>query len=262
MRSRSVPGVPNRCQRCYVLLTHCLCPSISPVQTETKFTVIRHRRERHKTTNTARIAALAMPALELLEYGARDTGFDDSPFAAEGTWVLFPGSGRVAKPGEVKRLVVLDGTWSEARRMVKRLPVVGRLPRFSVEPAEVEIPRLRRPPFPGGMSTFEAIAEAVRRLEGPERAEPLFRLHAQMVEQVLVARGMKAKWGQAAFRRVVRRRSKSSLSPFVSRFGLRSGRRRRRGPSPRAGGPRRVLRPAPRSRGRRARPPGALRSRR
>lgn len=192
MRSKTTPGMPNRCHRCWLLLEVCLCELVAPVPTGVRFTVIRHVREKSKTTNTARIAAMALPSCELLDYGGRGNVFDEAPLLSEGTWLLFPSdSNRTPSPAEVRNVIVLDGTWAQARGMLKRLPGICALPRLGVTPVRVEAERLRRPPFPGGMSTLEAMAEAVALIEGADRAAPLRKLHADMVDRVLIGRGTK-----------------------------------------------------------------------
>jgi DTW domain-containing protein YfiP len=184
--------MPNRCHRCWLLLEVCLCELVVPVPTDVRFTIIRHVRERTKTTNTARIAAMALPSCELIDYGGRGNVFDETPHLGEGSWLLFPSdSNRAPPPGEVRNVIVLDGTWAQARGMLKRLPRICALPRLGVRPLDVDAERLRRPPFPGGMSTLEAMAEAVALLEGSERAAALRKLHADMVDRVLIGRGTK-----------------------------------------------------------------------
>jgi DTW domain-containing protein YfiP len=64
---------------------------------------------------------------------------------------------------------VLDATWSQARRMFQRIPELRALPRVSLpgRPAE----RLREPTVKEGMSTIEALAEALDLLgDGPAAA--------------------------------------------------------------------------------------------
>jgi DTW domain-containing protein YfiP len=191
MRSRTAPGLANRCHRCYLLLEVCLCDSVVEVPSRARFTVIRHAKEAHKTTNSARIAALALPGCEILEYGRRDTVFDEEPLIEEGAFLLFPGAETRPAPESVRRVIVIDGTWPQARNILRRLERVRALPRLSLTPALTQVERLRRPPFPGGMSTLEAIAEAVAHVDGEERAQPLRALHSRMVERVLLGRGVR-----------------------------------------------------------------------
>ncbi len=162
------------------------------VATRTRLLVVRHGREAEKSTNTARIAALALPSLRIVDYRPYADGDTSEMERALGELaapaLLFPG-GTSALEAPPSDLVVLDGTWRQARKMLKALPALAALPRLSLPPLEREGPRLRHSPHADNLSTLQAIAAALGRLEGPEKAEPLFRLHDLVVERVFIGRG-------------------------------------------------------------------------
>ncbi|HLL04823.1 MAG TPA: tRNA-uridine aminocarboxypropyltransferase [Myxococcaceae bacterium] len=190
MRSRTPADLAGRCHRCYLPTRLCLCEQVPRLNTRTEFILIRHHKEKAKSTNTARIAALALVHCQLLPYGAPDDPFDGSRLALPDTWLLFPGT-RPAPAGAPppKRLVVVDGNWSQARRMVHRVPALRALPTLALPPPGPDTRRLRRPPHPEGMSTLEAIAGALALLEGEEAARPLYALNERMIDAVLESRG-------------------------------------------------------------------------
>jgi len=153
--------------------------------------VVRHVRESEKSTSTARVAALALPNLSFVE-------FNDDPARADAELapklkravLLFPTEGEAAPLEGIEQLVVLDGTWRQTRRMLKKLPSLAALPRLAL-PEKPEAPlRLRESPTPEGRSTLEALADALELLEGAATAAPLHQLHALMVERVFKARGV------------------------------------------------------------------------
>jgi tRNA-uridine aminocarboxypropyltransferase len=158
----------------------CLCASLPRVRTRTRFVILRHVAERAKASNTARLAGLALENVEIREHGAGEAA------AAEldaGSWLLYP-EGPPWEParGVPSQLVVLDGTWAQARRMRQRLPALRGLPILSLPPGHGrDRLRLRRPPRPGAMSTLEAIARAVALLEGEALARPLEELFDRAV---------------------------------------------------------------------------------
>lgn len=192
MRSHTLDTLPGRCKRCWIREEYCLCPYLPEVRPRTGLVLVRHQREAWKSTGTARIAHLALPQMVGVEYG------DDQEPASralaphlEGAALLFPASddAPVASP-PLRRLIVLDGTWRQARRMARRLPGLLALPRLALPPKEEAVLRLRSSPRSEDRSTLEAIADALQLLEGEEVAEPLHRLHALMVERVFRARGV------------------------------------------------------------------------
>ena len=192
MRSHTLESLPGRCKRCWIREEYCLCPYLPEVHSKTELVLVRHTREAWKSTGTARIAALALPELKLVDYGE-----DWEPAAKElaplldGAALLFPfDSESTAAVPPVKRLIALDGTWRQARRMVKRLPGLLALPRLALPPKEEVVLRLRSSPRLEDRSTLEALADALQVLEGDDVAEPLHRAHALMVERVFRARGV------------------------------------------------------------------------
>lgn len=191
MRSRSAPGLPGRCPRCWIREPYCICAELPTVVTGFEISILRHVKESFKTTNTARIAALALPSARIVDLGGRaPPPPGPSEPLGEGTFLLFPSRAPTAvDPGRVRRLVVLDGTWSQARSMFRRLPGLGALPTLSVAQTHHPALRLRTMPSAGALSTLEAIAAAVGLLEGAQKAELLYRLHDRFVERVLKARG-------------------------------------------------------------------------
>lgn len=192
MRSRTLSTLPGRCQRCWIREEYCLCDALTPIRHETEVVVVRHEREAHKSTGTARIASLALTKARVVDFGD-DATLADSALAGltEGACVLFPSEDAVLTAPPMKRLIVLDGTWRQTRKMVKKLPSLHAVPKWKLA-AKVASPlRLRSSPEEAfARSTLEAIADALGELEGDAVAEKLRALHALMVERVFRARGV------------------------------------------------------------------------
>jgi DTW domain-containing protein YfiP len=183
-----VPLAAHRCPLCRFPAPGCLCPAVPRVRTRIEVLFVRHASERDRLTNTGHWAALALEGSTVLEQGAPGAPLDASALAAPGTWALFP-SPHGPAPGAAppRRLVVPDGTWAQARRMMQRVPELRALPRLPLPPAPPAL-RLRRP-VPGGMSTLEALAAALRMLGEPEPAARLDALLAAGVELATRLRG-------------------------------------------------------------------------
>jgi DTW domain-containing protein YfiP len=155
------------------------------VETRTRILLLQHMEESRKKSNTGGLAALALTNSRLLTYGAKAESLDTAPLSEPGTWLLFP-DGPTPPPDAPppRQLVVLDGSWSQARRMTQRLPVLRTLPRLVLPPLAPGTLRLREPSHPSGMSTLDAIARAVAVLEGPEAAAALQVLAALRVQRI------------------------------------------------------------------------------
>ncbi len=183
-RSR-IPDLAQRCPACFFRPEECLCPAcLPPAQTRTRFLLLRHVSERLRPTNTARWAALALSEARLVDYGARGALLDEAPLALPGTCVLWPGAAApLAAPP--RQVVVVDASWSQARRMLQRIPALRELPRLSLPAPPEGSLRLREPPVADGMSTLEAVARTLELLGEPAAAAKLDRIHALSVERGL-----------------------------------------------------------------------------
>jgi len=177
---------------------------VPTVATRTEVLVVRHEREGWKSTGTARIAQLAMPNLRIVEYGEdAEPAKSALPSEVANAHLLFPGEGAVTlspsplasrdplPEGEgIRRLIVLDGTWRQTRKMFSKLPALHDVPKVQLPPGAAKVLRLRESTFEEGRSTLEAIAEAIELLEGKDVAAPLYALHSDYVERVFRARGV------------------------------------------------------------------------
>src|SRR3954467_15781661 len=118
----------ERCARCLLPLRVCLCAAIPTVVTATRVVIVRHHLERHRSSNSGRLAHLALPNSEIVDHGGAGGGGVRPPL--EGGGRLFPEGAPMLAPPEPppRQLVVLDATWSQARRMFRKLAALRGLP--------------------------------------------------------------------------------------------------------------------------------------
>src|SRR3954470_6572040 len=135
--------------------------------------IVRHHLERFRSSNSGRLAHLALPNSEIVEHGGLGGVAVLPPLG--GAWLMFPeGAPVTAAPVPPPRqLIVLDATWSQARRMYRKLAALRGLPILRLPDAPMPAARLRESPAPGRVSTLEAIARALRLVEGDAAAEAL-----------------------------------------------------------------------------------------
>src|SRR5690606_12868333 len=82
-----------------------------------------------------------------------------------------------------RQLIVLDATWSQARRMYRKLQWLRGMPILRLPEEPMPRARLRESPGPGRVSTIEAIARALRLVEGEAPAAALEQLFAVAVQR-------------------------------------------------------------------------------
>lgn len=174
----------TRCPRCLLQERVCLCADVPTVATRTRVVIVRHHLEQFRSSNSGRLAHLALPNSVIVDHGGGHRGPAVLP-PLDGAWLLFPeGEPTTACPQPPPRqLVVLDATWSQARRMYRKIDALRGLPILRLPEIPVSAVRLRESPGPGRVSTIEAIAAALRLLEGDAIAEPLERLFSVAVER-------------------------------------------------------------------------------
>ena len=210
----SKPGRPQ-CRACARPARVCVCealPAGGPLLPETSLLLLQHPREPARALNSASVLQLCVDASRLSVVAGRSLG---AARRSEG-WLramrerrtpllLFPRAG-ASEPaairdrrrrGERFLLVVIDGTWSEAREMLQRGGADGGADEnlecldlgSAVEGGGVGVyGGCRKPVGPGCFSTLEAVAMALRELEadGDGLAELLMRPLLKQVDYQMV----------------------------------------------------------------------------
>lgn len=165
--------------------------------------IVRHRIEYWRTSGTGRIAALALGHCRILQLEDDFTAANSELEMLSGACLLYPDGSRsvTCEGAEVPRpseLVVLDGSWRQARRMLRRLPALWQLPRLSLPDKSDPPVRLRAGRSARERSTLESIADALALLEGDAISRPLHEVHELFVECSLRMRGRRgARWAPA-----------------------------------------------------------------
>jgi len=163
------------CPRC--LFRDCLCAEIPTVTTATRVVIVRHHLERHRSSNSGRLAHLALANSVVVDYPDGEL-----PPLVDAALVFPVGAPTPERPEPPPaQLVVLDATWAQARRMYRKLDALRGLPVVHLPVAAMPAARLREAPAPGRVSTIEAIARALRLVEGDHVAAPLEQLFAAAV---------------------------------------------------------------------------------
>lgn len=179
-----------RCHRCQRPVSHCLCELIPSLVSVTQVLILQHPSETAHALNTARLVSLGLSQAELLV----GESFDSLPDDGCDNYLLFPGQDavpieRLADRDTPLRLVVPDGTWRKARKLLHMNPLLANLPRVSLPAGLVSRYRLRKAPAPGALSTLEAIVTALNMLEGPGRFDALLRPFEALIEGQIDAMG-------------------------------------------------------------------------
>lgn len=137
--------------------------------------ILQHPRERRHPFGTARMVRLALPQAQLAVPRIRFSGDLDAELQVPAdAAVLFPHDQAIdiaSLPAHQRPslLIVLDGTWAQARSLHRQNPWLHGLRHLRLQPSEPSRYRIRREPRADYVATLEAIVAALRVLE-PETA--------------------------------------------------------------------------------------------
>lgn len=176
--------------------THCLCSLIPHLSSRTRVLILQHPAEAGHALNTARLAALGLANAEL-RVGERFTALP-AELVGRDLWLLFPGEqaqdverlAAVDVDASAERvLIVPDGTWRKARRILHCNPWLAALPRLTLADGLVSCYRLRKAPGPGALSTLEAIVHCLNLLERTQCFDALLHPFEALIDGQIAAMG-------------------------------------------------------------------------
>ena len=174
-----------RCTGCRLIASHCICALRPRVPTQAGVCLIMGDIEALKPSNTGWL--IADVVADTYAFGWARTAVDPALLAllADPQWhpyVVFPAEyadpqrvvndvvpAAPAAGGRRPLFVLLDGTWSEARKMFRKSPYLDRLPVLSLHPDHVSGYRLRRSSHEHHFCTSEVAALCLA-LAGERRA--------------------------------------------------------------------------------------------
>lgn len=183
------------CPRCARLPGLCICDRIEPVDTRLRIVILQHPQENDAVLGTAGLVTLTLPKAEIrvgLSWASLDqaVGLVDTNrerwavLAAVKLGVALPDAAKdqpvvvIDRKGRVRDLkrhglegiIVLDGTWSQAKTLWWRNAWLLKLPRIVLKPREPSMyGRLRKEPRRDYVSTLEAIADVLPALGESEQ---------------------------------------------------------------------------------------------
>lgn len=177
----------------------CFCADLKPIALSTKLVIVMQYKEFHTITNSGFLAERLLPNSEIRFRGSPNKTtpkLNDLLLPEAQAAVLYPTASAKtldhAYPlaeNPIKTLVVLDGNWGQASKMVRRHPVLQKLPKVKLAPGAPSKYHLRKNQIPGNVCTFEAIARALGVLENSQIQSQLEHHLDQMVTRHQYIRG-------------------------------------------------------------------------
>lgn len=196
-----MPDPQPACPRCSKPIAICICDRVEPVETRLRVVMLQHPQEDDETLGTAKLVELTLPNSETrvgLSWASLDHALGMKNADKDRWAVLAAAKLQVELPDEAKGrpfvvvdrkgrvrdldrhgldgIIVLDGTWSQAKTLWWRNAWFLRLPRIVMTPREPSMyGKLRKEPRRDYVSTLEAIGDVLVGLGEPERARDSLR---------------------------------------------------------------------------------------
>lgn len=160
-----------RCQRCLLPTKNCLCATLKTEQARSRFCLVMFDTEPMKPSNTGRLIADILPETQAFGWSRTQPDpllLDAVKNPALQPMVVFPHSyadaGRpvLTSPpryGKPPLFIMLDGTWTEARKMFRKSPWLDALPVMSLTLTRPSNYQLREIHAEGQHCTAEVAAE-------------------------------------------------------------------------------------------------------
>lgn len=197
----------EQCQKCQKSPALCVCSAITPQTTRTHVLILQHPQEPDHEIGSALLTHLALPNSTLkIGLSWRNLGaiLDRKNIDSSRWAVLYLGSGvkgeitsketlqfvsqkgnAVEAPAALDGIIVLDGTWSQAKSLWWRNAWLLKLRRVILNPKHKSLYKeLRKEPRKECLSTVESVAEILEALgEPPAVGLHLRNLFSQLLNQ-------------------------------------------------------------------------------
>lgn len=160
----------KRCDRCRLDERYCICAWQPTITTTAGMCLLMYDSEPFKPSNTGWLIADIVADTYAFSWSRVGDMQPVKELLNDGSWqpyVVFPGE--YAQPARVKQqliattskrplFILLDGTWTEARKMFRKSPYLNELPVLSLTPAQFSRYQLRRSNNEAHLCTAEVAA--------------------------------------------------------------------------------------------------------
>ncbi len=188
----------ERCPACLIPKAYCVC-RVTPVEhLKTRITVVIHFSDITRTTNTGKWTPVVLSNCEVLIRGQKESPLDMSRAIQTGyhNLLLFPSpDSRELNPAFLEsirkpiNLIVPDGNWNQASKMVRREKQLIALPHVHLNIDKPSRYRLRTAAHDHWISTFEAISRALGVVENHDLQKRMEYFFDVAVDRVLFLKG-------------------------------------------------------------------------
>ena len=170
------------CPQCQYPQSACLCAAVKPIYPQHRLLILQHPSEVTHTKNSVRLLKMAVPQTQIVvgetaaDFAELRSQLQQEPQAllvypadeSSSTTTRESHSASVSEPlldSQTKTLILIDGTWRKAYRMLCLNPWLLDLPRLSLSVENASAYCIRKAKRSDSLSTLEAAALALKQLQ-------------------------------------------------------------------------------------------------
>ena len=161
------------CEHCGYPQKTCICSHINTVDTSLEIVIIQHEKEALHAKNTARLVSLCIPSTRIIP--ANDVIAMQSlskHCLPQHSVLIYPSEHSTPiedvsadERSKLSKLILIDGSWKQAFGLVKQNPWLAKLRAFHFISAPSSNYAIRHTTLSNALSTLEATAYALQRLD-------------------------------------------------------------------------------------------------
>ena len=193
-----------RCERCRVGIRYCMCAWQPKETAQSAVCLLMYDAEPLKPTNTGWLIADVVPDTFAFSWSRTEVDKNILALLADPQWqpyVVFPGEyvpaervvhdidgAKLKSAGKRPLFIILDGTWTEARKMFRKSAYLVDLPVLSLQPDDISRYRLRRSTREEHLCTAEVAALCLHLADDTAAALALEKWFARFSRHYLAGR--------------------------------------------------------------------------
>lgn len=171
---KQITKLYESCNKCGLPIINCICNIVPKIETKAKILILSTEREFRRPSNTARLLKLVNPeSTELILWERVKTPEKLIEYINSDDYeinILFPmdddepveRKSKCKDSEKIPAFIILDGTWKEAEKILRKSDYLKKLPRISLNPINKSEYTLRKGASEGELCTIEAAIEVLK----------------------------------------------------------------------------------------------------
>lgn len=171
---KQITRICENCSKCGLPIITCICKSIKEVETKAKFVILSSEKEAYRNTNTANLLKqINTKSTEIIIWKRGEIPSSILSYINNdiyNVYLVFPimnkemeiRKAKYNKDNNTPVFIIVDGTWREAWKIIRKSDYLKNLPILSLETNRVSKFTLRRGQEEGNLCTIEVAMELLK----------------------------------------------------------------------------------------------------